>query len=1145
MMKKLLIALFSIVALSVNAQIPQQQDTLRIITFDDYRNDFLMKDVKEIDFSDISKVLIKLMDNTYCEYPVSNLKSIRFYNRWSDPDALMKVQESGAYEGLFAATYNPYALLYMVSCIASDEMLGGGGLQDHYFHGVDLLKPDNYYSIDETWDTTYSRDEVWDTYYKSIDDVNNAIAQLESMPFEVRKKDINHAHGEALFLRAFYYTQLASIFGPVPVVVTGAWEEKMKPATAEAVWGQILLDLKVAIRLMEGYSPTLTGDDSRVGKYAAEALLARSFLFYTGFYQGVHDIAANDASVTLPDGSTLTKNDVIAYINDCVMNSGFTLVKDYRNLWPYTNRLTVEDYSYTKGKGLEWVEDDGAINPEVLFKIKYNKNAGWGSNIVMGYANRVALYMGVRLNENFGMTFPFGYGWGVGPVSPAFYSEWAQAEPNDMRREASIQDVSEWPGYTLGRQKDGVQETPYHEKKNSPVTSKISEGNYSPTFETVMFEAQDHYQLANIHPLNVIRFADVLLMQSELTGTVDGINKVRERAGLQPLPAYSLAALQDERRWELAFEGVRWNDMRRWGDDYCKAALDKQMNIEVYTMGAKAANPQGVYLYDIDPTSYSQRYAANHGFFDHPVIQTMTGGPAIAAMQGEWTYQDDELMLDYIVISNDKVVRYDGDNHQVAEGTLSVTMTNDFENLICTVTFTDGSMLPVSKRDADNDGTLKYDLTSLDENTMTLTSSKGKLTLRRPGYEERCLREVAGEQWTWGVFNSYDYYTGERVTIGSYGLTGWNSDDPFSGSITVTYGRHYESVTDELLLSYLSSKGVDVPNGEAAPFAYWTISMKDKKIRKYTCDGALISEKAFSAKLDDEQIVITTEPDATPVPYLYNDTSKKETTFILRSNARMAQFTTAYTGDPGLVLTSVTEVDNKQTYWMFGRRGLTNDELASKLTITQQDRDGNAVSRGRFLKVTLDLPYDYLPFLTCDFEDGTKVPETETGVYLIKGKLGETLTKKLRFRFMNCNQTEAVAERTITVYIDHVQRYWIYGEYPEIEPPFTPAAWDAAALRFSDNEGSHLPTLPDEVYFGHKTLIVDVSEATADCVARVMNGWWSAVYQDNVQITSGMKWEIPITEEMARDCAKGGEGKDLDLMITSGSCTISSVYYEE
>jgi hypothetical protein len=127
-------------------------------------------------------------------------------------------------------------------------------------------------------------------------------------------------------------------------------------------------------------------------------------------------------------------------------------------------------------------------------------------------------------------------------------------------------------------------------------------------------------------------------------------------------------------------------------------------------------------------------------------------------------------------------------------------------------------------------------------------------------------------------------------------------------------------------------------------------------------------------------------------------------------------------------------------------------------------------------------------------------------------------------------------------------KYWIYGEDPEKEPPFRPGAWDAAAMRFSSTEGAHLPTLSDDVYFGLKTLIVDVSDASPDLKIRIMNGWWSARYDDNVdQAVSDGPWEIQITEKMAKDCAKGngGEGRDLDLMVTSGSCTINSVYYEE
>ena len=126
---------------------------------------------------------------------------------------------------------------------------------------------------------------------------------------------------------------------------------------------------------------------------------------------------------------------------------------------------------------------------------------------------------------------------------------------------------------------------------------------------------------------------------------------------------------------------------------------------------------------------------------------------------------------------------------------------------------------------------------------------------------------------------------------------------------------------------------------------------------------------------------------------------------------------------------------------------------------------------------------------------------------------------------------------------DPLQKIYIYGGDPEAEPPFTPGAWDAAAMRFSSTEGAHLPTIPDDVYFGLKTLIFDISDASGVDM-KVMNGWWSNTYYDHVNWTDGLN-ELQITETMAKECAKGGEGRDLDLMLYGGTMTLKSVYYEE
>ena len=126
---------------------------------------------------------------------------------------------------------------------------------------------------------------------------------------------------------------------------------------------------------------------------------------------------------------------------------------------------------------------------------------------------------------------------------------------------------------------------------------------------------------------------------------------------------------------------------------------------------------------------------------------------------------------------------------------------------------------------------------------------------------------------------------------------------------------------------------------------------------------------------------------------------------------------------------------------------------------------------------------------------------------------------------------------------DPLQKFYIYGADSEAEPPFTPGAWDAAAMRFSSTEGAHLPTIPDDVYFGLKTLIFDISDASGVDL-KVMNGWWSNTYYDHVVWQDGLN-ELQITETMAKECAKGGEGRDLDLMLYGGTMTLKSVYYEE
>ena len=512
---------------------------------------------------------------------------------------------AGVYQNLNEICANPQMSFLYYAQLASDDMLGGGGVNDKLMQAEDLLCN---YNADMT-------NTFYEARYKGINRANTLIDALPNTTMDETTK--NSLMGQAKFLRAFYYYDLASMYGNVPMRLHPG-SEAITQGDITDPWKQILMDLRDAISLL----PDKASDDAHVDKYTAEAMLGRAWLFYTGFFGNgstLADLTSTNysplTSVELPDGTTMTKEDVINAIDDCVTKSGHKLVDKYQNLWAYTNRCTVESYDYTKGQGFKWVEDDGGKNPETLFAIKFNKFASW--NTTIGYANGYALHFGVRGGQAYGNTFPFGQGWGAGPVAPNLMSDWAAAEPNDERF---------------------VQETDFYAKKWAPITcenNKLDDG-YSCTFENVMYEGnwdtpgKENMQLNNIHDLVLIRFADVLLMQSELKEDVEGINKVRERAGLAPIASYSLRALQNERRWELACEGIRWNDIRRW--HIAAAALEKQNGVATYYCGNADTNiPHN--------GGYTARYNATAGFQKMPETQVAMG--TVKQNEG-WTGSDSE-----------------------------------------------------------------------------------------------------------------------------------------------------------------------------------------------------------------------------------------------------------------------------------------------------------------------------------------------------------------------------------------------------------------------------------------------------------------------------------------------------------------------
>jgi hypothetical protein len=99
------------------------------------------------------------------------------------------------------------------------------------------------------------------------------------------------------------------------------------------------------------------------------------------------------------------------------------------------------------------------------------------------------------------------------------------------------------------------------------------------------------------------------------------MNEVQKRAGV-PQTAYSLKAVQDERRWEFALEGLRFNDMRRWSgidsgeESYAAKALQAQNGKQITCLGKKNSR-----LMEHMTCSWAKRYKDTNGFLPKPLAQ--------------------------------------------------------------------------------------------------------------------------------------------------------------------------------------------------------------------------------------------------------------------------------------------------------------------------------------------------------------------------------------------------------------------------------------------------------------------------------------------------------------------------------------------
>ena len=525
--------------------------------------------------------------------------------------------------------------------LMSDDCYGSGGLQDN------VAKSLHHFTTASSNQYEYN----FTLLYGGISRCNNTIETIDNVDWTNNEDVRGQLLGEAYFMRGLYYMWLSQLYGDIPLITaTVITDEMMQQASAEeAIYPQIMSDFVSAKNLMKAERANGSG---HADKYCAEGFLARAYMFWAGFYKGVEELKNGGPDIELVEqegckGGKLTKTDVVNGLKDIVANGGYQLRPDFRSLWQYSNSFLLAEALDGKGNAYKYIADmdpancfdmpgNGNGNTEELFQIQFMNASKWAiggtyCNPRM-YSNYLSCFWGLRngaTNDNGkrDKTYPFNQGWGQGTPSLNIWQDWPD---EDLRKKATLIDLSpnagEVASYTF--EKDDCEESGYAVKKyadvNLDANPKDNDSWWKQAPGYTGSSLDNEQQGDHFEDFYLMRYSDVLLMLTELTGEASYMNQVQKRAGVKPT-GYSLANVQNERRWEFALEGLRFNDMRRWSgckkhsmDSYAAKALQAQEGKAITCYGKPGKTMQHM---TISSNGWKKRYADTQGFLPKPQSQ--------------------------------------------------------------------------------------------------------------------------------------------------------------------------------------------------------------------------------------------------------------------------------------------------------------------------------------------------------------------------------------------------------------------------------------------------------------------------------------------------------------------------------------------
>lgn len=425
---------------------------------------------------------------------------------------------------------------------------------------------------------------TWNIWYKVIYDSNVALQKIEACDFGTNDIFKNQLLGEVYFLRGWAYFELARLFGNIPII-----DKPMSPnevlnvgqSPASEVYATMVVPdmlkakemLPLDINILDSTGKKTPGS-GRADKIAAHAMLGRIYMTMAGF--PLNDVQAK----------TLAKTELKAVIDYSESNANKFWAPDsveWQKQWmsEYNNKYSIFAIQYRSGgTGNPAIFETGAKCPPSYtgFQV-YNELDVWVEKSMVNEYLKVHSN-GNRDSRGLGHSILLGYA----------------AEPNWPARTPQYDQL--YPGST--------EQVPTNTMFYKYLNTKPKRATLGLTanIESGMKDYRDW-------PVNypVLRYEDVLMMYAELlagegnpTGAVDIVNRIRQRAGCDPVSASSaveaLNLIKKERRLELFGEGVRWFDLVRWNE--WQQTIINMFHAYNNPSGSEDANVKdGRYLYPI------------------------------------------------------------------------------------------------------------------------------------------------------------------------------------------------------------------------------------------------------------------------------------------------------------------------------------------------------------------------------------------------------------------------------------------------------------------------------------------------------------------------------------------------------------------